>query len=67
LGQITVTPAVADPGRAALDAIGDLLDGEEWTPETLDRIAGHCRDAGRAIADTADRTRRRKSQSPRTP
>ena len=34
----------------ALLAIQDLLDGVEWTPETLDNIAAVMRSAGYAIA-----------------
>lgn len=38
----------------ALDAIAALLDGQEWSPDTLDDIARILRDAGYEIRDCND-------------
>lgn len=39
----------------ALLAIQELLDGVEWTPDTLDEIARIMREAGYRIRDLDDR------------
>lgn len=43
------------PGMAeAFNAIVAELDGEAWTPDTLDAIAGHLREAGAVIRDVGE-------------
>ena len=38
----------------ALDAIAELLDGKEWSPDTTDAIADIVRRSGREVRDVAD-------------
>lgn len=50
---LTDTPP--DTDHAALLTIQELMDGVEWSPTTLDRIAAAVRQAGYRIRDLDDR------------
>lgn len=40
------------PDGWALDAIASMLDGKEWSPSDLDRIADVLRSTGREVGDS---------------
>lgn len=50
---VTAITRLADDkvNAAALDAIRALLDGQEWTPDTVDAISEIVRGTGRSIED----------------
>jgi hypothetical protein len=40
--------------NAVIDQIAALLDGHEWTPDTIDQIAAIVRSTGRTIGEPSD-------------